>query len=136
MAQELAADGVGDERALVADDGVVEPGLGEVRAHGLEHAAGDDDHVHAERAHLAIAARVRGRSTASCAISVRSRSHANAATSCGKSAGKLYGPVVPGLPPVDLTTYDATSAICWSESWPLNDGIWPFPSVTRAVASR
>jgi hypothetical protein len=41
-----------------------------------------------------------------------------------------------GVPPVAVTTYAATSAICWSLSWPLNDGIAPLPSVTRAVASR
>jgi hypothetical protein len=36
----------------------------------------------------AIAATVRGRSTKSSAISVRSRSHANAATSRGKPSGR------------------------------------------------
>ena len=46
--------------------------------------------------------------------------------------GKLYG----GVPPVAFTTYAATSAICWSDNWPLNDGIWPLPRVTRAVARR
>ena len=41
-----------------------------------------------------------------------------------------------GVPPVDFTTNAATSAICWSVSWPLNDGITPLPFVTRAVARR
>jgi hypothetical protein len=53
----------------------------------------------------------------------------------GEGVGKpeqIYGAV----PPVAVTTYAATSAIFWSESVPLNDGIWPLPSVTRAVASR
>ena len=46
--------------------------------------------------------------------------------------GQRYG----GVPPVAFTTYAATSAICWSDRVPLNDGIWPLPSVTRAVARR
>ena len=41
-----------------------------------------------------------------------------------------------GVPPVAVTTYDATSAICCGVSCPLNDGIGDFPSVTRAVARR
>jgi hypothetical protein len=41
-----------------------------------------------------------------------------------------------GLPPVAVTTYDATSAICCAVSVPLNDGIGDFPLVTRAVARR
>jgi hypothetical protein len=40
-----------------------------------------------------------------------------------------------GVPPVALTTYDATSAICCVESWPLKDGMAPLPSVMRPVAS-
>jgi hypothetical protein len=43
-----------------------------------------------------------------------------------ESSGELYG----GVPPVDLTTNAATSAICWSESWPLKAGIDGPPSVT------
>ena len=50
MAEELARDGVGDDGALVADDGIVDPRLGDVRADGAEHPAGDDDDVHAGRA--------------------------------------------------------------------------------------
>jgi hypothetical protein len=48
--KELARRRVGDDRALVADDEVVEPGLLEVRPHRTEHAAGDDDDVRARGA--------------------------------------------------------------------------------------
>ena len=41
-----------------------------------------------------------------------------------------------GVPPVAVTTYAATSAICCGVSCPLNDGIAFLPSVTRAVARR
>jgi hypothetical protein len=41
-----------------------------------------------------------------------------------------------GVPPVALTTYEATSAICCVESWPLKEGMTPLPFVTRAVARR
>ena len=41
--------GVGDDRALVADDRVVEPGLGEVARDRPVHAAGDDHDVDARR---------------------------------------------------------------------------------------
>ena len=75
----------------------------------------------------AIAARVRGRSSASLPISVRSRSQANASMSRGKSAREDQ-PV--GRP---ATTYAATSAICCGVSWPLNDGITPLPFVTRST---
>jgi hypothetical protein len=47
--QELAARRIGDERALVTDDGLRPR---EVAAHRLEHATRDDDHVRAARAHL------------------------------------------------------------------------------------
>ena len=47
--QELPADGVGDDRALVADDRVVDPGRLSVRPHRPEHPAGDQDHVDARR---------------------------------------------------------------------------------------
>ena len=70
--------GVGDDRALVADDGIVEPGRLEVRLHAAEHAAGDDDDVDAG------VPRRRGSRRASAGaalrpsqISVRSRSHAS-----------------------------------------------------------
>ena len=47
MAQELAGRGLGDDRSLVADDGVVDPCLRRVATHRLEHAARHDDDVHA-----------------------------------------------------------------------------------------
>ena len=75
-----------------------------------------------------IAAIVRGRRTPSSAISVRSRSHANASTRRGKSAGRIS-------PTCDSTTYAATSAISCSLSWSLNAGIAPWPFVTRSTTS-
>ena len=57
------------------------------------------------------AAIVRGRSSPSSAISVRSRSHASASTWLGKSSGSRMGYV-----PATEETYAATSAICFSES--------------------
>jgi hypothetical protein len=47
VAEELARDRVRDERALVADDRIVEARLFEVRTHGLEHPSRHDDHVRA-----------------------------------------------------------------------------------------
>ena len=42
---------VGDDGALVADDGIVELRLPEVRQHRAEHASGHDDHVRSGRAY-------------------------------------------------------------------------------------
>jgi hypothetical protein len=50
VAQERTAARIGDEGALVANDRVVELRLLEVRAHGAEHPAGDDDEGNSERA--------------------------------------------------------------------------------------
>ena len=79
----------------------------------------------------AIAASVRGVSSASSAISVRSRSQTKASTSRGKPAGRSQ----PAQEPATVDTYCATSAICWSFSLPLNEGITPLPSVTRSTTS-
>ena len=79
----------------------------------------------------AIASRVRGRRIASRQISVRSKSHATAATSRGNRSGSGGGRS--GQPEVDVTTYAATSLICFSESCPLNEGIAPIPFVTRST---
>ena len=40
------------------------------------------------------------------------------------------------VPPVDFTTYAATSAICCVLSCDLNEGIWAPPFVTCAVTAR
>ena len=46
--------------------------------------------------------------------------------------GKVGGKSQPrAQEPATDDTYCATSAICWSFSLPLNDGITPLPSVTR-----
>ena len=82
----------------------------------------------------AIAAAVRGRSSASSAIERPveiGRERPDVAREGGRELDRRYG-----VPPVALTTYDATSAICCGVSCPLNDGIGDFPSVTRAVARR
>ena len=50
----------------------------------------------------------------------------------GKGVREVYGTV----PPVDFTTYAATSAICWVVIWVLNAGIDPPPFVTWAVTAR
>ena len=79
-----------------------------------------------------IAAIVRGRRSPSFAIRVRSRSHANAATSRGNPVGRFSG---------SIDDVRATSAISCSLSWPLNDGIapdrsWPGRRRARRRASR
>ena len=45
VAEEPARGGLGDDRALVADDRLVDTGRVDVRLHRLEHAPGDDDDV-------------------------------------------------------------------------------------------
>jgi len=117
---------------------VVEARLREVRPHGPEHPAGDDDHVRPRLPHpvdrLAGARAQHGVGRDQRPVEVgRERAHDRR-----KACGEDYGPVSPGgeLPPVALTTNEATFAISWSESWPLNEGMTPLPFVTRAVASR
>ena len=132
MAQELAGHRVGDDRALVADHWIVEAGLLEVRPDGTEHPSRHDDHVHAARAYAGN--RIAGARAEHRVLGDQRPVEVDG--ECGdvarECAGKLYG----GVPPVALTTYAATSAICWVDNWPLNDGIWPLPRVTRAVARR
>ena len=70
------------------------------------------------------AAAVRGRSTPSCQVSVRSRSHAIAATSRGNPSGSLSG---------SPETYAATSAISCLLRLSENEGITPWPLVTRST---
>jgi hypothetical protein len=54
----------------------------------------------------------------------------------GERAGKVVREVYGTVPPVDFTTYAETSAICWSDIWPLNAGICAPPFVTWAVTAR
>src|SRR5205823_11443466 len=126
----------GDDGALVADDGIVDTRLFDVRKHGPEHAAGDDDHAGAgsadARDRLARARSQHCILRDECAVEI-DRERSDVFRECGRKLEQRgYG----GVPPVALTTNAATSAICWSVSWPLNDGITPLPLVTRAVASR
>ena len=132
--QELAGHRVGDDGALVADHRIVDPGLEDVRTDRAEHAAGDDDHVDAGRAHRRdrrrgprSEQRIRGDERP---VEV-GRERLDLAREVVRELDRSYG-----VPPVALTTYDATSAICCVVSWPLNDGIAFLPSVTRAVARR
>ena len=130
--QEVPAEWIGDERALVADDRVVEARRPQERQHRLEHPAGDDDHVRPGRADaLDRSARARPQHEVGAdqgAVEVdRER---------GDVAREARRQLDYGVPPVDFTTYAATSAICCAVSLPPNDGMTPLPSVTRAVALR
>ena len=134
VTQDLAADRVGDERALVADDGVVEPCRDDVRPHRPEHAAGDDDHMRPRGARTAaIAAAVRGRSVASSPTSVRSKSVANARTS-RESSAEARPPLRRAAGRLDDVGRDVGDLLRVSEL--LKGGIAFLPSVTRAVAFR
>ena len=134
VAEELAGRRIGDDGALVADHRIVDPGLEDVRTDRAEHPARDDDHVDAGRAHR----RDRGRGPRpqqrvrrdERPVEVR-REGLDLAREVVRELDRSYG-----VPPVAVTTYDATSAICCAVSWPLNDGIGDFPRVTRAVARR
>src|SRR6266852_2297469 len=134
VAEELAAHRIGDDGALVADDRVVESGLDRVRPRRDEHASRDDDHVRARRADRGdrgARARVEHGVLGDQRPVEIAGEGGDPARKVGRQLQQRYG-----VPPVAVTTYEATSAICWSVSWPLNDGMAPFPSVTRAVALR
>ena len=125
--EELAADGIDDGCALVADDRLGDPGLLEVRTHRPEHTAGR--HEHGDTRSL----RSRDRRP-------RPRSQKRVAPDQGavEIAGerphvRREGGREDQLPPVACTTYAATSAICWSVSCPANGGIAPIPFVTRVM---
>ena len=89
VAQQLAADRVGDDRALVADDGVVDPGRLRVRPHRPEHPPGDEDHVDAGRARRADRRARPWPELGVLPISVRSRSQANARDLRGEVGGRI-----------------------------------------------
>src|SRR5262249_27969591 len=112
----------------------IDPRVVEVREHGAEHPPGDDDHVCAGCADPGDRlARVRvqhGVRADERAVEVDGERR-DVPWEAWRELDQRYG----GVPPVALTTYDATSAICCVESCPLNDGMTPFPSVTRPVAS-
>ena len=103
--QERAGDRIGDNRALVADDGIVELCLLEIRADAAEHPAGDDDHVRSGRANAPDRlARVRaeyGVLRDERAVEI-DREGGDAFGEVGREldSGLIYG----GVPPVDLTT--------------------------------
>ena len=115
MAKELAAQRVGDDSALVADDGIVEPCLLEVGLHAAEHPSGHDDHVRAPRAHggdrLAGARAEHGILCEQRPVEV-DRERGDALRERVGKVDQGYG----GVPPVAFTTYEATSAICWSDN--------------------
>ena len=127
MTEELAADWVGDDRTLVADDWLRDArasAYGRTERNILPVAMTTG--TPAARA-AAIAACVRGRNSTSAAMSVRSRSHASASTRDGKSCGKER------QLPAAVETYAATSAICCSVRTPSNGGMTPWPFVTRST---
>jgi hypothetical protein len=112
MEEERPARRVGDDRTLVADDRIVESRLLEVRPHRAEHPSGHDDHVRA-----GVANGAQGRTSARPQHTILADQGPVEIEREGgdlrrKSGGELYG-----LPPVAVTTYAATSAICWVESW-------------------
>jgi hypothetical protein len=83
--------GVDDGRALVADERRGDPDRLGVGRDGAVHAARRDDDVDPRFAGGPQRRLVRGRMTPSCQVSVRSRSHAIAATSRGIPSGSLSG---------------------------------------------
>ena len=127
--EELARSRVDDGRALVADDRLVERRLVEVAPHRAEHAAGRDDHGDAR----ALRARDRGaRARAELPVPADERPVEVAGERLDRAAEPIRKEA---QPPVDDATNCATSAICCGSSWSSNDGIPPWPSVTRCTAS-
>ena len=127
--EELARSRIDHGRALVAHDRLLERRLVEVAPHRPEHAAGRHQHVDAR----ALRASDRG-----------ARARAELPSGADERPVEVRGERLDGAaepirkeaqPPVDDATNCATSAICCGSSWSLNDGIPPWPSVTRCTAS-
>jgi hypothetical protein len=129
--QELAARRIRDDGALVADDGIVKASRLEVRPNRAEHPAGDDDHVRAARprAHERVA-----RARPQHAV-LRDQRPVEVEREGGDAPREIRGKLYGALPPVDVTTKAATSAICWVERLLLKAGITAPPFVTCAVAA-
>src|SRR5204862_3817208 len=109
VAQELAAARIGDDGPLVADDRVVEVCLQEIRQDRTEHAAGDDDYVDSGR----LDARDRPARVRSQHGVLRNQRPVEVDREGGDVPGKAFGKLKRyGVPPVDVTTNVATSAIC------------------------
>ena len=126
MPEEPAADRVGDDRALVADDRIGDPGRLGVRPHRPEHPARHQHHVD-PRVERGADRRPRPRPQLGVlpdqgAIDVAGERPDTAR----KAVGEDYFPATD-------ETYAATSAICFGVSCPLNEGITPLPLVTRST---
>ena len=102
--QELSGDRVGDDRALVADHGVVDSGLEDVRPHRAEHPPGDDDHAHSGGARGADR---RPRARAQDGV-LGDEGAVQVDRERGERAGEVRGELERGgygaLPPVEVTT--------------------------------
>ena len=125
VAQELPADRVRDDGALVADDRVVEPGGVAVRPHRAEHPAGDDDHVDPPPAPL--------QSPRECAAELGVLADQRPVEVAGERLDAAREVRREDQPLVAWTTYAATSWICCGVSWPANAGIGDLPFVTRST---
>ena len=128
MAEELAADGVRDHGALVADDRIGDPGGERVAPHRPEHPARDQQDVDAGGPRRCDR-RQRAR-TQDCVLAdqravevARERLHV-----AGEARGERQLCV-------DWKTNAATSAICFGLSEPPNEGMTPLPCVTRSMIS-
>ena len=127
--QERAARRVDDGGALVADDEVGDARLLEVRA-APSGTSGPSPRPPGSRLPAS------GRSRRACAAAGARRGR----RACGRSrrrrpgrrAGRSGGRISRRS---TASTYAATSAICWSVSWPANGGIAPWPFVTRVTTS-
>jgi hypothetical protein len=104
MAQEPAGLRVGDDGALVADGGIVEPGLFEVREDGAVHASRDDEDVDAGSARPRD--RRRGARTQHGVLGDQRPVEVacEGRDPVRESGGELYGSVVPGFSPVVALT--------------------------------
>src|SRR3954447_7187537 len=122
--EEAAADRGGDDRALVADDRVVDTRRLQIRAHGLEHPPGDDEHVDPRRSSGADGVTGPG-PEAGVLGDQRPVEIAGERLDAGREVGWE------GQPLVACTTYAATSAICFGLSWPEKAGMGGLPFVTR-----
>src|SRR5436190_4254434 len=122
--KEAAADRVGDDRALIADDRVVDTRRLQIRAHRLEHPPGDDEHVDPRRSSGADGVTGPGPEDGVLGDQ-RPVEIAGERLDAGREVGRE------GQPLVACTTYAATSAICFGLSWPEKAGMGGLPFVTR-----
>ena len=119
--------GIDDCGALVADERRVDPGRIGIGAHGAVHAAGRDDDVDPGGAG---GSERRGRPRPQHAVLPRQRP-----VEVARDRGDVAREAVRERQRVDSETYAATSAISCSLRLSANEGIAPWPLVTRWVTS-